>query len=104
MLNPDAENHPYYPVTDKIRQAYPRETERWETLWSEVRDPLQRGCFTCRYYCPPVNEFVDVETVEGDELPWDTEAAFVNCALFGEAQMSLRTKCPWWETLEGKLK
>ena len=107
MINPSIADHPSYPVTEEIREKNPDESKRWEDLLRKVRDPAYRGCFTCMNYHPPKNELLDVETVDGTdngaELPWDTEQAWVNCALFQEHQTSLRINCQWWRSLEGKV-
>ena len=99
MINPKSEDHPVYEMTEKIREVYPEESEKWEKLLTDINYPKNRGCFTCKFYNPPANEFCDVESVDPDVewLPWDTEQAYVDCDKNPEAQTSLRIKCHLWK-------
>ena len=101
MINPKVREHPHYDITDKMRKVYPNECEKWEKLLRKVSDSKNRGCFTCRFYNSPTNEFCDVESVDDnidDEwLPWDTEEAYVWCDKFPDMDTSLKIGCSLWE-------
>ena len=97
-VNPETIFHPHYELTDEMKKLFPVESEKWEKLLEDVRDPSKKGCFTCQFYEYPHNEFVEVEWVNDCEVPWDTEAACVDCDKSSvEAQSSLRIECPLWE-------
>jgi hypothetical protein len=102
MLNPESGYHPTYPVTDAIRKKHPKESERWESLLHDIKTPQKKGCFTCEFYNPLNQEFVDVESVEGYDVPWDTEQAFVNCSIYKTEQTSLKVGCPSWKHYESR--
>lgn len=87
-----------YEITDKMREKYPEETREWEELQKKARDPKYMGCFTCRNYegSLPKDLFVDVEMLEGKELPWDTEEAWAYCSLAKDSERSLRINCNNW--------
>ena len=99
-INPESEFHPHYELTDEIKKLFPEESEKWEKLLKDVCDPSRKGCFTCRFYNYPQNEFVEVEFVNGCEVPWDTEEAYVDCDKKFQEQSPLRIKCPLWEEYE----
>ncbi len=70
MLNPEYARHPCYTVTDEIRGKYPNESKRWEELLKNAKNPKDKGCFACRFYKPPNNEFADVEFIDkGEKYP-----------------------------------
>jgi hypothetical protein len=96
MLHPKASEHPHYEITNKMREIWPGKCTEWEKLLEDAEDPRHKGCFTCRFYNPPNNTFVDVEFIEGHEIPWDTEEAYVNCDLLPESQALLITRCQRW--------
>jgi len=87
-----------YPITEKMREKYPEKCKEWEELQKKARDPKYRGCFTCNNYegNPEEDLFVDVEMLEGKELPWDTEEAWVYCSLAKDSDTSLRINCKNW--------
>ena len=96
-VNPETIFHPHYELTDEIKKLFPVESDKWERLLKDIRDPSKKGCFTCKFYNYPHNEFVDVEFVNGCEVPWSTEAAYVDCERYQETQSSLKIKCSLWE-------
>ncbi len=102
MINPELEYPPYYELTEKIKEIYPKESRIWEKLLSDLKDSKNRGCYTCKFYHPIGNEFVDVESVDedidGEWLPWDTEAAYVDCDKNPEAQTYLKINCHLWKS------
>lgn len=97
-INMESRFHPHYELIKRMKKLFPDESEKWEKLLRDVRDSSKRGCFTCRFYNYPQNEFVDVEEVDGYEIPWDTEEAYVDCnECSQEAQSPLRIECPLWK-------
>lgn len=109
MINPKAKDHPFYDITDKMRETYPGECERWERLLKEVKKPENKGCFTCQFYKPIDNTgdtgFTDVEfddETEQHPLPWDTEQAYVWCDKFPDVESSLKIGCSLWEEYKPK--
>ena len=107
MQNPKSRVHPYYDITEKMREIYPNECRDWEKLLEKARDPQKKGCFTCQFYNPIDNRgdtrFVDCEELEGHELPWDTESAYVWCDKSPEHETSLRVGCSLWKRHESKI-
>jgi hypothetical protein len=107
MENPKSREHPHYDITNKMREIYPDECKEWEKLLEEARDPQKKGCFTCQFYNPIDNSgdkgFVDYEELEGRELPWDTESAYIWCDKFPEQDASLRIGCSLWQEYEPKI-
>ncbi len=92
-----------YPVTDEMREKYPKEAAKWEKLLEDAAKPECRGCLTCELYAPlPEEYFADVENV-GDEdkdwLPWDTENAWVYCDL-DKNDTLLKTECDDWQEIK----
>ncbi|MCK4730705.1 MAG: hypothetical protein KAT28_05295 [Candidatus Aenigmarchaeota archaeon] len=102
MINHESEGHPYYEMTEKIREIYPKESRIWEKLLNDLKDPKNRGCYTCKFYHPSANEFCDIESadddIDDDWLPWDTEEAYVDCDKNFMEQTALKIKCPLWES------
>ena len=81
-------------VSEKIRLVYPERSAQWEELIRLVSDPDCRGCLTCAK-CQEVDdmEFVDVEEVDVEVVPWDSEEAWVYCADEAETEKSLIINC-----------
>ncbi|KKR81093.1 MAG: hypothetical protein UU73_C0003G0034 [Candidatus Daviesbacteria bacterium GW2011_GWA1_41_61] len=84
-----------------MRELYAEDCRKWESLIRKANLARYRGCFTCRFYRPLSCEFVDVAEVDGDPLPWDTERAFVSCALVPDFDEILRINCKRWQLKNG---
>jgi hypothetical protein len=97
MINQKARKHPYYPVTEEIKKKYPAEVSRWEKLNTNAEKPECRGCLTCEHYSPVDREFVDVEVISGNPIPWDTEAAWVYCSVYLDHDRPLQINCRDWK-------
>jgi len=71
-----------------------------------VSNIKKKGCFTCKFYKAIDNAgdtgFVDIDELEGHELPWDTEAAYVWCDKFPYREAHLRIGYPLWKQYKPK--
>ncbi len=59
----------------------------------KARGKKYKGCFTCKYYSPLQNEFVDTDSEdrENPENPW------VLCELNQDSDISLKINCKNWK-------
>jgi hypothetical protein len=82
-----------YELTPELRERFPVESRRWQTLIQESRDPEYHGCLSCRFYSPIHNP---EETNESEEVPWKSETAFVDCDYDSGTKTSLKINCHNW--------